>query len=82
MPVIRALGCVWAYEAVPDVIVAVVVVNLIKMSVFLDAKHNVATHTVEVTRTVDVAVAGLMERKDEQNGVAFWTFKTSTIVTT
>ena len=35
-----------------------------------------------VTRTVDVDVAGLMERKEEQKGVALCSFRTSTIVMT
>ena len=45
-------------------------------------KHDDATHSVEVTWTVDVDVTGSMERKDEQNLVAFLVFKTSTITTT
>ena len=35
-----------------------------------------------VTRTVDVDVAGLMDRKEEQKGVALCDFRTSTMTTT
>ena len=37
---------------------------------------------VKVTRTVEVEVAGLIERNEEQKEVAFFSFKTSTITWT
>lgn len=41
-----------------------------------------ASYTVEVTSTVEVDVVGLMDKKEEQNGVASCSFKIFTMVTT
>lgn len=49
---------------------------------FQAREHDDATHVVEVTWTIDVDVAGLMERKEEQKGAAFLILKTLTIIAT
>ena len=73
---------VGAYEVGPEVVVEVCVFVLSRFSDLWLSGRSHAAYAVEVTLTTDIEVAVLIERNEEQKGVALWTFKTSIITST